>query len=69
MILRIYTPVKFTLIKSRAMTFNRATQCRAFSRALMDEKSLSPPFPVGGGGAVVTNDWCIMCPRDVECGP
>ena len=18
-----------------------------------------PPFPVGGGGAVVTNDWCI----------
>ena len=32
----------------------------------MDEKSLSPLFPVGGwgrgggrGGAVVTNDWCI----------
>ena len=28
---------------------------------MMDEKSLSPLFPVGGdgGGAVVTNDWCI----------
>ena len=25
----------------------------------MDEKSLSLLFPVGGGGAVVTNDWCI----------
>ena len=24
----------------------------------MDEKSLSPLFPVG---AVVTNDWCINC--------
>ena len=32
-------------------------------RALMYEKSLSLLFPVecvcGGGGAVVTNDWCI----------
>ena len=46
-ILRKYTPVKFTLIKSRAMTLSRSPQCRAFSRALMDEKSLSPLFPVG----------------------
>ena len=31
-----------------------------FTRALMDEKSLSPLFPIGGergAGAVVTNDW------------
>ena len=63
-ILLKYTPVKFTLIKSRAMTLSRSPQCRAFSRAVMDEKSFSPLFPVGGGGgggggAVVTNDWCI----------
>ena len=32
----------FTLIKSRAMTLSRSPQCRAFSRAVMDEKSLSP---------------------------
>ena len=31
---------------------------QAFSRAVMDEKSLSPLFPVGGG-SVVTNDWCM----------
>ena len=59
-ILRKYTPVKFTLIKSGAMTLSKSPQYRAFSRAVMDEKSLSPLFPVGGGGgAVVTNDWCI----------
>ena len=51
--------MEFTLIKSRAMTLSRSPQCRAFSRAVMDEKSLSPLFPVSGG-AVVTNDWCIM---------
>ena len=40
------------------MTLSRSPQCRA----VMDEKSLSPLFPVGGGvgGAVVTNDLCIM---------
>ena len=34
------------------MTLSRSPQRRAFSRALMDEKSLSPLFPVGvcGGG-------------------
>ena len=32
------------------MTFSRFPQYRAFSRAVMDEKSLSPLFPVGGGG-------------------
>ena len=48
-IAQIY-PVKFTLIKSRAVTLSRSPQYRAFSRAVMDEKSLSPLFPVGGGG-------------------
>ena len=46
-------------IKSRAMTLSRSPQCRAFSRAVTDEMSLSPLFPVGGGEAVVTNDRCI----------
>ena len=51
------------------MILSRSPQCRAFSRALMDEKSLSPLFPVGAGeggvGAVVTHDWCISpCPFD-----
>ena len=55
-IAQIY-PMKF--IKSRAVTLSRSPQCRAFSRAVMDEKPLSPLFPVGGG-AVVTNDWCII---------
>ena len=32
------------------MTLSRSPQCRAFSRALMDENSLSPLFPVGGVG-------------------
>ena len=68
-ILHKYTSMEFTLIKSRAMTLSRSQQCRTFSRAVMDEKSLSPLFPVGvcvcaagvcvgGGGAVVTSDWC-----------
>ena len=39
------------------MTLSKSPQCRAFSRAVMDEKSLFPLFPVGGG-VVVTNDWC-----------
>ena len=51
--------MEFTIIKSRAMTLNRSPQCRAFSRAVMDEKSLSLLFPVGVG-AVVTNDYCII---------
>ena len=43
------------------MTHSRSPQCRAFSRAVMDEKLLSPLFPIccGGGGVVGTNDWCI----------
>ena len=54
-ITQIY-PVEFTIIKRRAMTLSRFMQSRAFSRAVMDEKSLSPLFPVGvcvcgwGGG-------------------
>ena len=50
------------------MTVSRSPQCRTFSRTVMDEKSLHPLFPVGGGGwvagggmgAVVTNDCCII---------
>ena len=59
-ITQIY-PMEFTIIKSRALTFSRSPQYRAFSRAVIDEKSLSLLFLVGvcGGGAVVTNDWCI----------
>ena len=48
--LRKYTPVEFTFIKSTAMTIRKSPQCWAFSRALMDETSLSPLFLVGGGG-------------------
>ena len=51
-ITQIY-PVEFTLTKSRVTTLSRALQCRAFSRAVIDEKWLSPLFPVGvcvGGG-------------------
>ena len=50
--------MEFTLRKSRAMTLSRSPQCRAFSRAVMDEKSLSPLFPVGGGGGRV--QWLQM---------
>ena len=45
-----YTPVEFTVIKSRAMTLSRSLQCKSYSRDVMDEKSSSPLFPVGGGG-------------------
>ena len=70
--IRKYTPVEFSIIKSRAMALSRSPQCRAFSRVVINEKSLSPLFPEGGGGvwrggggggggggALVTNDWCI----------
>ena len=49
--------MEITIIKSGTMIVRRSPQCRAFSRAVIYEKSLSPLFPVGG--AVVTNDWCI----------
>ena len=39
------------------MIVRRSPECRAFSRAMIYEKSLSQLFLVGG--AVVTNDWCI----------
>ena len=51
-------PVEFTIIRRRSITPSRSPQCRAFSRAVMDEKSLSPLFPVGER-AVNTNVWCI----------
>ena len=50
-------PVEFTIIKSRAMTLSRSPQCRAFSRAMTDEKSLTPLFPVGAGGV---GQWLQM---------
>ena len=59
--LRQIYPMEFTVTKSRAMALSRSLQCRALSWAVMDEKLLSPLFPVGGG-AVVTNDWCIRPP-------
>ena len=49
-ILRKCTSFEFTIIKSRAVTLSRSPQCRAFSRTVMAEKSLSPLFPVGGEG-------------------
>ena len=62
-----YTPCEIYSYKEQGydsyMTLSRSPQCRALSRAVMNEKSSSPLFPVGGwgggGGAVVTNDWCI----------
>ena len=56
-LLHKYTPVEITIIKSGAMIVRRSPQCRAFSRTVIYEKSLSPLFPVGG--AVVINDWCL----------
>ena len=47
-ITQIY-PLDFTIIKSMTMTLSRSPQCRVFSVAVMDEKSFSPLFPVGGG--------------------
>ena len=41
MILLKYSPMEFTFIKCRAMTLSRFPQCRAFSRAVMDEN-----FPI-----------------------
>ena len=34
--------------KEQVMSLSRSPQCKAYSRAVMDEKSLSPIFPVGG---------------------
>ena len=46
--------------QSKVLTSSSPPGGGAYSRALKAEKSLSPPFPVGGG-AVVTNDLCITC--------
>ena len=48
-LLHKYIPVEITIIKSGAMIVRRSPQCRAFNRAVIYEKSLSPLFPVGGG--------------------
>ena len=61
--------MEFTIIKSMAMTLSRSPQYRTFTRVVMDEKSLSPLFRVGGGcgggGAVVTHDWYIIVVNDI----
>ena len=49
MLLHKYPPVEITIIKSGAMIVRRSPQCRAFSRAVIYEKSLFPLFPVDGG--------------------
>ena len=56
--------MEITIIKNGAMIVRRSPQCRAFTRAVIYEKSLSLLFPVGG--AVVTNDWCITDKRFME---
>ena len=42
--------MEFTIIKNRVITLSRSAQFRAFNRAEMEEKSLSPLFPIGGRG-------------------
>ena len=54
--LRKYTPIQFTIIKSRNNTHSRSPQCRAFSRAVMDEKS-SSLFPVVRGAPDSGYKW------------
>ena len=50
--------------KSIVLTSSLSPGGGVYSKALKTEKSQSPPFPVGGG-ALVTNDWCInMMQRD-----
>ena len=44
--------------KSMVLTSSLFPGGGVYSTALKTEKSQSPPFPVGGG-ALVTNDWCI----------
>ena len=48
--------------KNSAVTFHLSPQCQGFSRTVMDEKSLSPLFPVGkgGGGAGGGEQWIQM---------
>ena len=46
------------------MTLSRSPQCRAFSKAVMNERSLSPLFPVGEGGGVSGYKWLVH----LKCG-
>ena len=56
-------PLRFSVVqgraKSRVVTISLSPQGEAYIRAVKSEGSLSPPIPVGGG-AVDTNDLCIM---------
>ena len=49
---------RFTRVFSGDFTICLSPQGGDFTRDLICSKSKSPLFP-GGGGAVVTNDWCI----------
>ena len=49
---------------SRALTIHMSPQCWAYTQALKREKSVSPLYP-DPVGAVVTNDWCIRCIRNL----
>ena len=56
------TLVRFSVVrggaKSKVVSIRLSPQSGAYTRALKNEKSLSPSNPIGGG-AVDTNDWCI----------
>ena len=47
-IMHLY-PMEFTITNSMTMTLSRSPQYMAFTRAVMDENSLSSLFPVGVG--------------------
>ena len=61
--IRILSPRRFSIAKggtkSKVLTSSLSPGGGAHSSALKAEKSQSLPVPVGGG-ALVTNDWCII---------
>ena len=60
---RILTPRRFSMPKDMAKSkvfTSSMSRSGAYSRTLKTKRSYSPPFPVGVGEGVVTNDWCIM---------
>ena len=53
------TPVRFSIVYGGAKSRVACPHDGGGGGALKSEKSLSPPISVGGG-AVDTNDWCII---------
>ena len=53
------TPLRYGGSRNRVVTISLSPQGGAYTMALKNKKSLSPPIPVGGG-AVDTNDWSII---------